>query len=89
MTARIAAVLWLVVGIAVWNGFYDLYVSRGARLYLQLQAESELGRVPPPVMAEVMAESTHAGLVAASLWAGLVTASGWVTIAFVRSRRSP
>ncbi len=28
-----AGALWLVVGVAVWNGFFDLYVSRGAREY--------------------------------------------------------
>ena len=33
----LAAVLWLVLGVAVWNGFFDLYVSRGAREYGQLR----------------------------------------------------
>ena len=26
---RLGGVLWLVLGAAVWNGFFDLYVSRG------------------------------------------------------------
>ncbi len=62
MTRRTIAVLWLVVGIALWNGIFDLYVSRGAREYLQLRAESELGLVPPPSMAVVMARAERMGL---------------------------
>lgn len=80
MTRRTLAVLWLVVGIALWNGIFDLYVSRGAREYLQLRAESELGLVPAPSMTEVMARAERMGLIAATLWAGAVGAIGWLTI---------
>lgn len=83
MTRRTLAVLWLVVGIALWNGIFDLYVSRGAREYLQLRAESELGLVPAPSMTEVMARAERLGLIAATLWAGAVVASGWLTIRLV------
>jgi hypothetical protein len=77
---RTIAVLWLVVGIALWNGIFDLYVSRGAREYLQLRAESELGLVPQPSMAEVMARAERMGLIAATLWSVAVVAGGWLTI---------
>ena len=80
----VAAALWLVLSVAVWNGFFDLYVSRGAREYLQLKAESELGLGPAPAMADVMARNTHDGLVAASIWATLVLAAGWGTIVVAR-----
>ena len=83
MTRRTIAVLWLVVGIALWNGIFDLYVSRGAREYLQLRAEADLGIVPPPSMAEVMARAERMGLVAATLWAGAVVVGGWITIRIV------
>ena len=72
MRRRIAALVWLVIAAAVWSGFFDLYVSRGAREYLQLSAESELGRAPAPSMTIVMAQARHAGAVAASSWALLV-----------------
>ena len=83
VTRRTIAVLWLVVGIALWNGIFDLYVSRGAREYLQLRAESELGLVPQPSMAVVMARAERMGLVAATLWSVAIVASGWLTIALV------
>jgi hypothetical protein len=74
-------IFWLLFAAAVWNGFFDLYVSRGAREYLQLQAEFELGRGPAPAMAEVMARAARDGIWGASIWAALVLAAGWATIA--------
>ncbi|MEO8484197.1 MAG: hypothetical protein ABI634_18440 [Acidobacteriota bacterium] len=81
MRRRLAAVIWVVIAFAVWSGFFDLYVSRGAREYLQLSAESELGRVPKPSMTTVMAEARHAGAVASTVWALLIVVAGWGTIA--------
>jgi len=83
VSRRTIGLLWLVVGIAIWNGIFDLYVSRGAREYLQLQAQSELGIVPQPSMAVVMARAERMGLIAATLWAGAVVAAGWLTIYLV------
>ena len=88
VTRRTIAVLWLVVGIALWNGIFDLYVSRGAREYLQLQAQSELGIVPQPSMAVVMARAERMGLIAATLWATAIVALGWFTIRLVSKPRS-
>jgi hypothetical protein len=81
VTRRLVAALWLFVGVAVWNGVFDLYVSRGAREYLQLQAEAELGRSPQPSMTEVMDRAKRYGVTAASIWAGAIVACGWLTIA--------
>lgn len=83
MTRRLAALVWVAIAAAVWSGVFDLYVSRGAREYLQLSAESELGRVPRPSMIAVMAEARHAGGVAASSWAVLIVVAGWGTIALL------
>jgi hypothetical protein len=76
------ALLWLVLAVALWNGFFDLYVSRGARAYLQMQAEFELGRGPAPVMADFMAAASRDGVWGASLWAVVVLAAGWATLAW-------
>jgi hypothetical protein len=76
---RVAVVLWLVLGAAVWNGFFDLYVSRGAREYGQLRVEHEVGRGPEPDMKEVMGRAQRDGAVAATLWAVLVVAAGMGT----------
>jgi hypothetical protein len=72
--------LWIVIGVAVWNGVFDLYVSRGAREYGQKAAEADLGLGPRVTMAGVMAGATHDGLVAASLWAVAIVVCGWLTV---------
>ena len=77
---RLVAVLWLVLGAAVWNGFFDLYVSRGAREYGQLRVEHELGRVADPDMTAVMARAQRDGVRAATTWAGVIVLSGWASI---------
>ena len=69
MTGRVIAALWLVAGVVVWNGFFDLYVSRGAREYGQLRVEHELGRGPDPDMTSVMTRAKHDGVMASSAWA--------------------
>ena len=84
MTTRVVVGAWLVLGIALWNGVFDLYVSRGAREYLQKQAEFELGRGPEPIMSMVMVNATRDGQIMASAWALIVTAAGWATVWVVR-----
>jgi hypothetical protein len=84
---RLVAALWLLVSLAVWNGFFDLYVSRGAREYLQLAAEAQLGRGPVPSMTGVMARARHDGLVASTIWASVVLVAGWGTVWIFRQRR--
>jgi hypothetical protein len=83
------AALWLAVGVAVWNGFFDVYVSRGEREYLQAHAEFELGQRPEPSMIDVMARAKRAGVTAASAWAVLVVACGWATIALAGRAAQP
>ena len=72
-----AAAIWVAVAATVWMGFFELYVSRGAREYLQLKAEAELGRVAQPSMNEVMARAKSDGALMASIWAGIVLAGGF------------
>jgi len=88
VSLRVVALLWLALGVAVWNGFFDLYVSRGAREYNQLRVEHELAREPEPDMTAVMTRAQRDGVEAATLWAALVTASGWATLWIARRRRS-
>jgi hypothetical protein len=76
----VVAVLWLVLGVAVWNGFFDLYVSRGAREYGQLRVEHEFRNGPDPDMLAVMARAQRDGVKGASIWAGLVVGAGWGTL---------
>ena len=84
MSRRLMAVLWLLVGLAVFNAFFDLYVSRGAREYLQKRAEYELRGGAEPLMDAVMAQSTRDAWTMSTIWAGLVVAAGWGTLAVSR-----
>jgi hypothetical protein len=85
---RVLAGLWLVAGVAIWNGFVDIYVSRGAREYGQKQAEADLGLGPKVSMTEVMANATHDGVVAGSLWAIGIVVCGWATT-WLSARKNP
>jgi len=78
---RLLIALWLILGVAIWNGFFDMYVSRGAREYLQLRAEFDagVGRVAPD-MIEVMGRARRHGVIAASIWSALVTGLGLLTV---------
>ena len=87
MSARVMAVLWLALGVAVWNGFFDLYVSRGAREYGQLRVEHELGRGPDPDMNAVMDRAIRDGVQASTIWATLIVLAGWTTIWAARKHR--
>jgi len=79
-----------VLGIAIWNGFFDLYVSRGAREYGQLRVEAERDRLPQPDMTAIMNRAKRDGLQHASFWALLVVAGGWATLGLAgRSGRTP
>ncbi len=86
---RALAALWLLVGLAVWNGFFDLYISRGAREYGQKAAEADLGLGPRVTMVDVMTSVRHDGLIAATLWAILVVGCGWATIWLAGKPRRP
>ena len=87
---RIIALLWLVVGVAVWNGFFDLYVSRGAREYGQLRVEAERDGTPAPDMTQVMDRAKRDGWQMATMWSILVVAGGWATLWVAsRANRTP
>jgi hypothetical protein len=87
--ARSLAAGWLILGIAVWCGFFDLYISRGAREYGQRHAEYELHMTrEEPSMAAVMDHAKHDGIIAASLWGATIVLCGWTTIWLRSTRRS-
>ncbi|HEY7476465.1 MAG TPA: hypothetical protein VH679_15700 [Vicinamibacterales bacterium] len=86
MSRRLLVAIWLVAGFAIFNAFFDLYVSRGAREYLQKRAEYELRGGTEPDMDAVMAQATRDGWIMSSVWAGLVVAGGCATVWGARSR---
>jgi hypothetical protein len=89
VSRRALVLLWIVVAVLVWNVVFDLYVSRGAREYLQMAAEAELGRGPEPAMRDVMDGTNRRGATAATFWALVVFGAGCVTIYFRRRDNGP
>jgi len=73
---RVAVPFWLALACAVWNGFFDVLVTRGEKQYLLGQARHEAGVGPPVSMDAIMTETIHDAVVKATLWALVVLAAG-------------
>jgi hypothetical protein len=73
-------IIWIGIGVVVWNGFFDLFMTRGVKEYLYRQAEYELGRGKPVTMREIMDETKADAAVKASIWAVLVAGAGVLTV---------
>lgn len=84
MRARWLALAWAGIAVVVWNGFYDLLITRGVKEYLMRNALSRLGEGPPASMIGIMAQTSHDAVITSSLWAGLVLAAGLATIWLAR-----
>lgn len=80
MSAKALMLMWLIVGVLVWNGVFDLYVEQGAREYLQIIAEVKAGYGTERTIDDVMTWWQRRGAAAASGWTILVTGAGFVTI---------
>lgn len=74
----------MVLAVAVWNGFYDLLITRGVKEYLMRNAQSRLGEIPAPSMAAIMSQTSSDAVVTASIWAGVVLVAGWLTVWLAR-----
>ena len=85
---RRLALMWLVIGAALWFGIWDYIVARGTNEYLYRQAELRLGIQPPPGksadMREVMSRARRNGAIQASVWAVIVTGAGLLTVSRIR-----
>jgi hypothetical protein len=81
---------WALVSFVVWNGFFDILVTRGEKQYLLSQARHELGVGPRTTIDEVMTRTIHDAVRVASLWALFVFVAGLgVTAVAVRAERGP
>ncbi len=81
---RAAMAVWIVLAVVVWNGIYDLLVTRGVKEYLFRWALHEAGRGPVVPMAEIMATTVRDAVWVSSLWAGVVLMVGFATLTLVR-----
>ena len=83
----IAVAVWLVLGIALWNGVYDMIVGQGLREYLFRSALHDAGRAPSVSVSAVVDPYITDAVLISTFWASLVVLAGLVTIRFMRTRR--
>jgi hypothetical protein len=81
---RRLAVLWLAVGVVLWNGVYDMTLGEGIKEYLFRSALHEAGRGPRMSIAAVLDPFVFDAVWIATFWASLVTLAGLVTIRVMR-----
>ena len=76
--------LWLVLGLALWNGLYDMTVGEGIKEYLFRSALHEAGRGPRMHIAAVLDPFVVEAAWVATFWAGTVLLAGLITIRVMR-----
>jgi len=81
---RIAVTIWLVLAVVVWNGIYDVLLTRGVKEYLFRAALHEAGRGPFVPMAGIMDVTVHDAIWISTLWAGIILLAGLATILVMR-----
>jgi hypothetical protein len=72
--------LWVFVAFVVWNGIFDILVTRGVKEYLYRQADYELGYGRAVTLREIMDQTVKDAVVTASLWALFVGGAGMLTL---------
>ena len=74
------------LAVVVWNGVFDLLITRGEKFYLWKQAEATIARDPRVSLDEIMTRTIHDAIVTASLWSALVllVSVGAVTVVWRR-----
>lgn len=81
---RIGVAIWVVLAVVVWNGIYDVLLTRGVKEYLFRWALHEAGRGPVVPMALIMEVTVGDAIWVSTLWAGIILLAGLVTIRVMR-----
>ena len=77
---RLAVTLWLVAGFIVWNGVYDLLLSRGMKEYMLRNALYHARRGPRTPIAAIMDVTVFDAVWISTIWASLIVLAGLLTI---------
>jgi hypothetical protein len=84
---RLAAALWLLFGLVVWNVVFDYEVRIASDDYLARQGLHDAGVGPHVSIDSVMAPAKARGVIRASLWGGAIALAG-LSLTAVASRKS-
>lgn len=82
-TQRVAAILWVVVAVIVWNGVYDLVLVRGIKETLFRTALFDAGRAPAPDLRRLMDVAVFNAAWISTVWASALLLAGLLTIRLV------
>jgi hypothetical protein len=86
---RLAVALWTVLALAVWNGVYDLLMTRSVTDYLLRRMMHEAGRGPDVALAPMMDLAVRYAAWVSTLWAAVILLAGLCTVRmFTRPRGS-
>ena len=81
--------LWVVLGIALWNGVYDMTLGEGIKEYLFRSALHEAGRGPRLPIATVLDPFSFDAIWVSTFWASVVLLAGLITIRVARRSGNP
>ena len=81
--------LWVVLGVALWNGVYDMTLGEGIKEYLFRSALHEAGRGPQLSIATVLDPFIFDAVWVSTFWASVVLLAGLVTIRVARRSGNP
>jgi hypothetical protein len=87
MRRYLPALLIIIASIVVWNGLFDILVTRGVKEYLYRTADHELGRGDAVTMGEIMGQTVRDAVVTSTGWAVFVAAAGGLAIYIGRRQR--
>ena len=81
--------LWVVLGIALWNGVYDMTLGEGIKEYLFRSALHEAGRGPRLPIATVLDPFIFDAIWVSTFWASVVLLAGLIPIRVARRSGNP
>lgn len=85
----IAVAAWGVLGLALWNGVYDMVMGQGIKEYLFRSTLHEAGRAPLVSIGTVLDPFIFDALWISTFWASLVVLAGLLTIRSLRMPAAP
>jgi hypothetical protein len=86
MRRNLPVLLVVFASVIVWNGMFDILVTRGVKEYLYRTADHELGRGDAVTMGEIMGQTVSDAVMTASGWALFVGGVGFVALRLGRRR---
>lgn len=86
---RVAVGVWIVLTLVVWNGVYDLLLTRGIKDYLLRNALHEAGRGPDVSMTALLDLTVTEAFWVSTLWASVILLAGLWTIRHLSRSGTP